>query len=47
MNMNKGEWVYLVVQSKKTGEVWTLCDNRQAMTATDDATRKFLQGGAK
>jgi hypothetical protein len=39
--------VYLVVQSKKTGEVWTLCDNRQNMLVQDDATRKFLQGGTK
>ena len=38
LNSKNGEWVYLVVQSKKTGQAITLCDNRQALAAMAAAT---------
>ena len=31
LKASEGEWVYLIVQSKKTGQTLTLCDNRQAL----------------
>jgi hypothetical protein len=37
MDTRNGEWVYLIVQSKKTGQTITLCDNRQAMAAAAHA----------
>jgi len=52
MDTSNGEWVYLVVQSKKTGQSITLCDNRQAMAAAayaktpeeKEAVKRLLKG---
>jgi len=33
LDAKNGEWVYLIVQSKRTGQAITLCDNRQTMAA--------------
>lgn len=38
LDMKNGEWVYLIAQSKKTGQVVTLCDNRGALNATAGKT---------
>ena len=32
-DMGKGEWVYVILQMKGTGEVHTVVDNRNALAA--------------
>lgn len=48
--MGKGEWVYLIVQLTRTGEIITIQDNRQLLSADskeeEDALRQLLQGGS-
>ena len=52
MDTKNGEWVYLIVQSKRTGQAITLCDNRQAIAASaaaktpeeKEAVRRLLKG---
>ena len=31
LDHKKGQWVYLIVQNKKGGEITTLCDNRRVI----------------
>lgn len=55
MDMRKGEWVYLIVQCKRTGRVITVVDNRTALSVAStgksqeerDAMAKLLGGGSK
>jgi len=37
LNVDNGEWVYLIVQSKKTGATYTICDNRSVIGALASA----------
>ena len=47
LDPKSGEWVYLIVQSKRTGQAITLCDNRQAIAASAHAKTPEVRAGSQ
>lgn len=44
LDHKSGEWVYLIVQNKKGGEITTLCDNRRVIEDLASAKTPEVRG---